>query len=60
MDVKLCNKVSKSKLLESKAGPWACPKPPNLCPDYCPLTTLCAVINAKLLMRDNLMYNILP
>ena len=26
MDVKLCNKVSKSKMLESKAGPWACQK----------------------------------
>ena len=29
IDVKLCKRVSKFKMLGSKAGSWACPKPPN-------------------------------
>ena len=38
MDVKLCNRVSKFKMLDFKAGPRACSKPPTFCPDYFSLT----------------------
>ena len=38
IDVKLYKKVSKFKMLDSKAGPWACPKPPKYCLDYFSLT----------------------
>ena len=33
-DVELCDKVLKVKMLDSKAGPWAFPKPPKFCQDY--------------------------
>ena len=39
MEVKLCNRVSKFKISDSKASPQACPKPPKFCPDYSSLTT---------------------
>ena len=45
MDVKLCSNVSKFKMFDSKAGPWACPKPPKFCPDYFSLTTEGIVLN---------------
>ena len=38
MDVKLCNRVSKFKMLDSKAGPRVCPKLPTFCSDYFSLT----------------------
>ena len=38
MDVKLCNRVSKFKMLDSKAGPRVCPKLPTFYPDYFSLT----------------------
>ena len=39
MDVKLLNMVLKLKMLDSKAGPRACPKQPKFCLDYFSLTT---------------------
>ena len=39
MDVKLCNRVSKFKMSDSKAGPQAFPKLPKFCRDYFLLTT---------------------
>ena len=30
IDVKLCKKVKKFRMLYSVAGLWACPKPPNV------------------------------
>ena len=46
MDVKLCKRVfSKFKMLDSKAGPWACPKPLKFCPDNISLTTEEIVLN---------------
>ena len=39
MDVKLCNRVSKFKMSDFKAGPRACPKPSKFCPDYFSQTT---------------------
>ena len=39
MDVKLCMRVSKFKMLDSKAGWWACPKPPKFSLDIFSLTT---------------------
>ena len=39
MDVKLCKKVSKFKILDSKAGPGACPKPLKFCPENILLAT---------------------
>ena len=44
MDVKLCKRVSKSKMSDSKAGPRACPKPPKFCQDYFLLTTEVIVV----------------
>ena len=38
MDVKLCKRVSKFKMSDSKAGLLARPKPPKICPDYISLT----------------------
>ena len=34
MDLKLCNRVSKFKMLHSIAGQRACPKTPKFCLDY--------------------------
>ena len=39
MDMKLCNRVSKFKMSDSRAGLWAWPKPPELCTDFLSLTT---------------------
>ena len=39
MDVKLCNRVSKFKMLDSEAGKRACQKPPKFDPDYFSLST---------------------
>ena len=38
-DVKFCNRVSKFKMSDSKAGLRACPKSPKFCPDYFSLTS---------------------
>ena len=38
MDVKLFKRVSKFKMSDSKAGLWACPKPPKFCLDFFSLT----------------------
>ena len=38
MDVKLCNRVLKIKMSDSKAGLQACPKQPKICLDYFSLT----------------------
>ena len=45
MDVKLCNMVLKFKILDSKAGPGACPKLPKFSPEYFSLTTKGIVLN---------------
>ena len=39
IDVMLCKRVSKFKMSDSKAGPWACQKPPKFGPNYFSLTT---------------------
>ena len=39
MDEKLCKRISKFKMSDSKAGPWARPKQPKFCPDYLLLTS---------------------
>ena len=39
MIVKLCERVSKFKMMDSKADTWACPKPQKFCLDYISLTT---------------------
>ena len=38
MDVKMCKRLSKFKMSDSKAGPLACPKTPKICADYISLT----------------------
>ena len=59
MKVKLCKRVSKLKMLGSKASPLACPKPPKLCPDYFSLTTEVIVLNFFLDMINIDIYFIL-
>ena len=39
MDVKLCKRVPKFKMSDSKAGPRACPEPQKFCSDYFSITT---------------------
>ena len=48
MDVKLCNRVSKFKMLDSKAGTQAFPKLPKVCRDYFLLTSEGIVLNCFL------------
>ena len=57
--VKLCKRVSKFKMLGSKAGPLACPKSPKLCPDYFSLTTEVIVLKIFLDMINIDVYFIL-
>ena len=45
MDVKLCNRVLKFKMSDSKAGPGACLKTAKLFPDYFSLSTEGIVLN---------------
>ena len=41
----LCKRVSKFKMSDSKASPWACPKPLKLCLNYISLTLEGIVLN---------------